>query len=437
MGTVVVPFMKLKTTKTTKAGRTGPEGDRLLRRERPRARAHRRDDRAHRHRELPSRRIGIDVDPNMVSTPRTNPYVRTDGWDEKSPASTPRKRLKPPEGAGENMATPMRTTESRAAFPGQQAVPAPGAAEELRQLEVARPAAARRAAPRRAPATRWSVRAGTQRQMDVHHPQAVRHRRPLRRRPRALHHPQNIEFMVADPAKVAPLIEELDAGRLPVGGTGNSVSMIAHTQGWLHCDIPGTDASGAVKALMDELIEEFNASTCPTACTCRPSCCEINCGGQADIAIIIQHKAAQDQPRPRRQRLRAPGGGRALPGRGDPSGAGQRQAVARGGREEVHLLRRLLPAVPADADQRSRAPKFAIWVGGKNSNARGKPTFMKMVAAGILNNPPRWPEVSEIVKKILYTYKEDARRGSACPTGSSASAGRASSRRPACRSPST
>ena len=45
--------------------------------------------------------------------------------------------------------------------------------------------------------------------------------------------------------------------------------------------------------------------------------------------------------------------------------------------------------------------KIAIWVGGKNSNARGKPTFMKMVASGIPNNPPRWPEVSEIVKKIL------------------------------------
>jgi hypothetical protein len=33
--------------------------------------------------------------------------------------------------------------------------------------------------------------------------------------------------------------------------------MISHTQGWLHCDIPGTDASGVVKAMMDELIDEF------------------------------------------------------------------------------------------------------------------------------------------------------------------------------------
>ncbi len=27
--------------------------------------------------------IGLDIDANMVATPRTNPYVRTDGWDEE------------------------------------------------------------------------------------------------------------------------------------------------------------------------------------------------------------------------------------------------------------------------------------------------------------------------------------------------------------------
>jgi sulfite reductase alpha subunit len=27
--------------------------------------------------------IGIDVDANMVAAPRTNPYVRMDGWDEE------------------------------------------------------------------------------------------------------------------------------------------------------------------------------------------------------------------------------------------------------------------------------------------------------------------------------------------------------------------
>ncbi|MCK7580020.1 MAG: sulfite reductase, dissimilatory-type subunit alpha [Chromatiales bacterium] len=27
--------------------------------------------------------IGVEIDPNMVATPRTNPYVRTDGWDDE------------------------------------------------------------------------------------------------------------------------------------------------------------------------------------------------------------------------------------------------------------------------------------------------------------------------------------------------------------------
>ena len=35
--------------------------------------------------------IGLDIDPNMVAEPRTNPYVRTDGWDDEVARSTPRK----------------------------------------------------------------------------------------------------------------------------------------------------------------------------------------------------------------------------------------------------------------------------------------------------------------------------------------------------------
>ena len=136
----------------------------------------------------------------------------------------------------------------------------------------------------------WSVRAGTQRQMDVHTVRklcdiadqyAEGHVRFTIR--------SNIEFMVSRSDMVAPLIERLETEGFPVGGTGNSISMIAHTQGWLHCDIPGTDASGAVKALMDELYEEFKREEMPNRVHMSTSCCEINCGGQADIAIIVQH----------------------------------------------------------------------------------------------------------------------------------------------------
>jgi sulfite reductase alpha subunit len=56
MGTVVVPFMPLKTDEDYEAlVELAQQGDRLLRRERAGARAHRRDDRAHRPGQLPRR----------------------------------------------------------------------------------------------------------------------------------------------------------------------------------------------------------------------------------------------------------------------------------------------------------------------------------------------------------------------------------------------
>src|SRR3972149_10204237 len=95
----------------------------------------------------------------------------------------------------------------------------------------------------------------------------------------------NMEVMVSKWEKVAPLIKAIEAAGYPVGGTGNSVTMISHTQGWLHCDIPGTDASGVVKALMDELHTEFVREEMPNRVHITTSCCQINCGGAGRIAL--------------------------------------------------------------------------------------------------------------------------------------------------------
>jgi sulfite reductase beta subunit len=223
----------------------------------------------------------------------------------------------------------------------------------------------------------WSVRAGTQRQMDVYtirklcdiaDTYAEGHVRFTIR--------SNIEFMVSDPNKVAPLISALQENGFPVGGTGNSVSMIAHTQGWLHCDIPGTDASGAVKALMDELHAEFIQEDMPNRVHLSTSCCEINCGGQADIAIIVQHTkppkinhdlVANVCERPAVVARCPVAAIRPALVNGKP--------IAGGRREEVHLLRRLLPPVPADADQRPRAQQ-AGHLGGRQEQQRARQTHL-------------------------------------------------------------
>ncbi len=256
----------------------------------------------------------------------------------------------------------------------------------------------------------WTVRAGTQRQMDVH---TIRKlcdiadkyadgyvRFTIR---------SNIEFMVSEEKKVKPLIEALTKGGFPIGGTGNSVTMISHTQGWLHCDIPASDASGVVKSLMDELHREFVDESMPNRVKITTSCCQINCGGQGDIAINIQHtkppKINHDLVANLCERpsvvARCPVAAiRPAMVNGKPSlEVDEKKCICCGA---------CYPPCPPMQINDPEHSKMAIWIGGKNSNARSKPMFHKLVAAGIPNNPPRWPEVAAIVKKILRVYKQDA-----------------------------
>ena len=52
----------------------------------------------------------------------------------------------------------------------------------------------------------------------------------------------------------------------------------------------------------------------------------------------------------------------------------------------------------------------SIWIGGKVSNARSEPMFSKLVIPWLPNNPPRWPEVTEAVRKIVELYAGNARK---------------------------
>ena len=80
----------------------------------------------------------------------------------------------------------------------------------------------------------------------------------------------NIEFMVEDEDTMKALRDELnsrkfDGGsfKFPVGGTGAGVSNMVHTQGWVHCHTPATDASGPVKCVMDAMFEDFKNMRLP------------------------------------------------------------------------------------------------------------------------------------------------------------------------------
>jgi len=257
----------------------------------------------------------------------------------------------------------------------------------------------------------WTVRVGTQRQMDLATVRSLCDiadeyadgylRFTIR---------SNAEITVDDEAKLQPLIDALQRAGFPIGGTGPSVTMISHTQGWLHCDIPATDASGVVKALMDELHEEFIHERMPNRVHITTSCCQINCGGQGDIAINIQHtkppKIQHDLVAHVCERpsvvARCPVAAiRPAVVNGQPSlEVDESKCVACGA---------CYPPCPPMQINDPEHSKLAIWVGGNHSNARGVPTFHKLAVAGLPNNPPRWPEVAEHVKRILYTYRDNAR----------------------------
>ncbi|MBF0304430.1 MAG: dissimilatory-type sulfite reductase subunit beta [Alphaproteobacteria bacterium] len=257
----------------------------------------------------------------------------------------------------------------------------------------------------------WTVKAGTQRQMDIFTIRKLADiadqfaegfiRFTVR---------SNVEFMVSSAAKVQPLLDKLAAEGFPVGGTGNSVTMISHTQGWLHCDIPGTDASGVVKSLMDDLHAEFVREEMPNRVKITTSCCEINCGGQGDIAINIQHTkppiinhdlVAGTCERPAVVSRCPVAAIRPALVNGKPSlEVDEKKCVCCGA---------CFPPCPPMQINDPVHTKIAIWVGGKHSSTRSKPMLHKLVAAGIPNNPPRWPEASAIVRTILRAYKEDAR----------------------------
>jgi len=217
----------------------------------------------------------------------------------------------------------------------------------------------------------------------------------------------NIEFQVTNPESVEPLIKDIhEILGFPVGGTGNSISNIIHTQGWMHCNLPGTDAAGSVKALMDMLYEDFINERLPQRVKISTSCCQINCGGQADIAINLQHHHPPKINHNNMQICELPKTVAICP-------VAAIRPMTVNGKQSLDVVEEKCMYCGACHGQcpsmEIRDPQtdtLAIWVGGKAASTRGGPSFMKLATFGLPNNPPRWPEVGDAVRKILDAYKE-------------------------------
>ena len=223
----------------------------------------------------------------------------------------------------------------------------------------------------------------------------------------------NVEFLPTDPAKIDPLIAALKKEGYPVGGIGPAISNCVHTQGWVHCHSAASDASGVVKAVMDDLYPHFVNIDMPGKLRIAFACCLNMCGAVhcSDIAILgIHRKAPKISHKDLPKMCEIPSVVASC-----PTGAIRPATVE--GFHSVEIIQEqcmycgncftVCPALKmADAENDG----ISIWVGGKVSNARTEPKFSKLAIPFIPNNPPRWPEVVAAVANLVKVYAANAQK---------------------------
>lgn len=225
----------------------------------------------------------------------------------------------------------------------------------------------------------------------------------------------NVEFLVSDEAKLDPLLAELKAKNYSIGGTGNAISSVVHTQGWIHCHTPATDASGIVKSMMDELYEYFSSMKLPARLRLAVACCVNMCGAChcSDIAIVGIHRTVPRINHEGVAKCEIPSVIAACPtGAIRPNPKLKSVDIIE---EKCMYCGNCYTMCPALEILDPEHDGISIWVGGKVSNARTAPKFSRLAIPFLPNNPPRWPEVTAAVKKLVELWaahaKPDERMG--------------------------
>lgn len=226
----------------------------------------------------------------------------------------------------------------------------------------------------------------------------------------------NIEFMVDSKDKVEALKADLKdrkfAGgsfKFPIGGTGAGISNIVHTQGWIHCHTPATDASGTVKATMDEMFTDFQDMRLPAKLRIAMACCLNMCGAVhcSDIAILgyhrkppmIDHEYLDKQCEIPLAIASCPTAA-IKPAKHELENGTKVNTVAINNERCMYCgnCYTMCPSLPISDTE---GDGIVLMVGGKISNRINPPKFSKVVVAFIENDMPRWPKMTQDRKSVV------------------------------------
>jgi sulfite reductase beta subunit len=223
----------------------------------------------------------------------------------------------------------------------------------------------------------------------------------------------NVEFLLSDESNVKPLKRDLEKAGYPVGGTGNAISNIVHTQGWVHCHSAATDASGVVKSIMDELHPHFVNMELPAKLRVAFACCLNMCGAVhcSDISVLGVHtRVPKIDHNELPKTCEIPTLVASCPtGAIRPATVNDKPSVEIEA-EQCMYCGNCYTVCPSMKINNPESDGISIWVGGKVSNARSEPKFSKLAIPFLPNNPPRWPEVVDAVVKLVDVYAKNARK---------------------------
>jgi sulfite reductase beta subunit len=223
----------------------------------------------------------------------------------------------------------------------------------------------------------------------------------------------NVEFLLTDESKTEPLKKELTKLGYLVGGMGNAISNIVHTQGWVHCHSAASDASGVVKAIMDDLHGQFTGMNLPGKLRIAFACCLNMCGAVhcSDIAVLGIHTKVPTIDHNELPKICE------IPTLVSSCPTGAIRPANVEGNKSVEIedpqcmyCGNCYTVCPSVKINNPEGDGISIWVGGKVSNARHEPMFSKLAIPFLPNNPPRWPEVVEAVANLVKVYAENARK---------------------------
>jgi sulfite reductase beta subunit len=220
----------------------------------------------------------------------------------------------------------------------------------------------------------------------------------------------SLEFVGVEAGRIDELIATLAKAGFPVGGTNRSLHNTTCCTGYMHCHLAASDPAAIMKAVSDLLIERYQTDDLPAKLKISGSGCINNCGegSCADIGIVAIHR---DLPPIREDKLK----GCELPlvisvcpvGAIRPKGPNQVEIDAK---RCVHCPACSVACAAFAPIGSPNGDGVAIVVGGKAANTGDGPAMAKVVVPYLPNNPPRWPEVTGVVKKIVDAWAGNARK---------------------------